>query len=207
MPRRRRYPQELLDRGVRLVLESGRPVAAVARDLGVHSKALRKRVRQAEIDAVSRGGVSSEEARGDPQAAPRELRAAPCERDGGGPNAGELLVHVHRVEQRLVKARLVPSPRPRAPGTACGPCPSRGGRLVPRRECATVVPQSRSDSQVLSGCPAVETPENGGRPPPLLVSGRVRIPAAVAWPQTPRAVPPSRSADNTLTGQRTEQKQ
>jgi transposase len=50
-----------LDRGVRLVLESGRPVAAVARDLGIHSEALRKRVRQAEIDAGARGGVSSEE--------------------------------------------------------------------------------------------------------------------------------------------------
>ena len=61
MPRRRRYPEELLERGVRLVMESGRPVAAVARDLGVHSEALRKRVRQAEIDAGSRGGVSSEE--------------------------------------------------------------------------------------------------------------------------------------------------
>jgi transposase len=61
MPRGRRYPQELLDRGVRLVLESGRPVAAVARDLGIHSEALRKRVRQAEIDAGARGGVSSEE--------------------------------------------------------------------------------------------------------------------------------------------------
>ena len=61
MPRGRRYPQELLERGVRLVFESGRPVAAVARDLGIHSEALRKRVRQAEIDAGARGGVRSEE--------------------------------------------------------------------------------------------------------------------------------------------------
>jgi transposase len=50
-----------LERGVRLVFESGRPVAAVARDLGIHSEALRKRVRQAEIDAGARGGVRSEE--------------------------------------------------------------------------------------------------------------------------------------------------
>jgi transposase len=42
MPRGRRYPPELLERGVRLVFESGRPVSAVARDLGVHSEALRK---------------------------------------------------------------------------------------------------------------------------------------------------------------------
>ena len=35
MPRGRKYPQELIDRGVRLVFESGRPVAQVAADLGV----------------------------------------------------------------------------------------------------------------------------------------------------------------------------
>jgi transposase len=33
MPRPRKYPEELLDRGVRLVFESGRPIAAVARAL------------------------------------------------------------------------------------------------------------------------------------------------------------------------------
>ena len=46
MPRSRKYPEELLDRGVRLALESGRPIAVVARDLGVHPEALRKRVRR-----------------------------------------------------------------------------------------------------------------------------------------------------------------
>jgi transposase-like protein len=35
---------------VRLALESGRPVAQVARDLGIGHEALRKRVRQAEAD-------------------------------------------------------------------------------------------------------------------------------------------------------------
>jgi transposase len=54
MPRGRRYPEELLGRGVRLALESGRPVARVARDLGVGSEVLRKRVRQAEADAGKR---------------------------------------------------------------------------------------------------------------------------------------------------------
>jgi transposase len=47
MARRSKYPQELMDRGVRLALESGRPVAQVARDLGIGHEALRKRVRQA----------------------------------------------------------------------------------------------------------------------------------------------------------------
>jgi len=52
MARRSKYPQELMDRGVRLALESGRPVAQVARDLGIGHEALRKRVRQAEADGV-----------------------------------------------------------------------------------------------------------------------------------------------------------
>ena len=54
MPRGRKYPQELIDRGVRLVFESGRPIAQVAADLGMHPEALRKRVRQAEADSGMR---------------------------------------------------------------------------------------------------------------------------------------------------------
>ncbi len=54
MPRPKKYPDELMDRGVRLVIESGRPVAAIARDLGVGHEALRKRVRRAEADAGTR---------------------------------------------------------------------------------------------------------------------------------------------------------
>jgi transposase len=50
-----------MDRGVRLVFESGRPIAQVARDLGVPPEALRKRVRRAEIDAGTRGGLTGEE--------------------------------------------------------------------------------------------------------------------------------------------------
>jgi transposase len=54
MPRPRKYPEELLEPGARLVFESGRPIAHVAADLGVHPEALRKRVRQAEADAGGR---------------------------------------------------------------------------------------------------------------------------------------------------------
>ena len=54
MPRPRKYPEELLDRGVRLVFESGWPIAHVARDLGVTPEVLRKRVRRAEADNGSR---------------------------------------------------------------------------------------------------------------------------------------------------------
>ncbi len=46
-----------MDRGVRLALESGRPIAQVARDLGVHPEALRKRVRQAQADNGTRAGL------------------------------------------------------------------------------------------------------------------------------------------------------
>jgi len=50
MARPRKYPEEMVQRGVRLALESGRPIAEVARDLGMHPETLRKRVRQAEAD-------------------------------------------------------------------------------------------------------------------------------------------------------------
>jgi transposase len=50
MARPRKYPRELLDRGARLVFESGRPIAHVARDLGIPSETLRKYVRHVEAD-------------------------------------------------------------------------------------------------------------------------------------------------------------
>src|SRR5919198_5687663 len=50
MSRPRKYPPELLDRGARLVFESGRPIAHVARDLGVPSETLGKYVRRVEAD-------------------------------------------------------------------------------------------------------------------------------------------------------------
>jgi transposase-like protein len=59
MPRPRKYPEELLDRSVRLVLESGPPIAHVAADLSIHPETLRKRVRQAEADAPSGASMSA----------------------------------------------------------------------------------------------------------------------------------------------------
>lgn len=50
----KKYPDELRERAVRLVFESGRPIAHVAQDLGVHKEALRQWVRQAEADAGTR---------------------------------------------------------------------------------------------------------------------------------------------------------
>jgi transposase len=48
MSRPCKYPDELRERGVCLVFESGRRVAHVARDLGVYRETLRIWVRQAE---------------------------------------------------------------------------------------------------------------------------------------------------------------
>jgi len=53
MSRPSKYPKELIERGVRLALESERPIAHVAADLGIHPETLRKRVRQAEADSGS----------------------------------------------------------------------------------------------------------------------------------------------------------
>jgi transposase len=63
MPRPRKYPDELIDRGVRLALESGRPIAHVARDIGLPAETLRKRVRQAEADRGLRPDLPSSEER------------------------------------------------------------------------------------------------------------------------------------------------
>jgi transposase len=54
MPAPRKYPDELRERAIRLVFESGRPIAHVANDLGIHREALRQWVRQAEADSGSR---------------------------------------------------------------------------------------------------------------------------------------------------------
>jgi transposase len=50
----RKYSDELRERAVRLDLESDRPIAHVARDLGIHKEALGHWVRQAEADTGRR---------------------------------------------------------------------------------------------------------------------------------------------------------
>ena len=63
MPRPSKYPPELIERGVRLALESERPIAHVADDLGIYRETLRKRVRQAEADSGKRGNIITTEER------------------------------------------------------------------------------------------------------------------------------------------------
>ena len=63
MARPKKYPDELVQRGVRLALESGRPIAHVAADLGMHPETLRKKVRQAEADSGARPDLPTSEER------------------------------------------------------------------------------------------------------------------------------------------------
>ena len=74
MPRPSKYSDELRERAVRLVFESQRPIAHVARDLGVHKEALRLWVRQAEADVGSRNDRLTTEERERLKALERENR-------------------------------------------------------------------------------------------------------------------------------------
>lgn len=55
------YPSEFKVEAVRLAREPGAKLSAVARDLGVSLESLRKWVRQTEIDAGQRDGLTTEE--------------------------------------------------------------------------------------------------------------------------------------------------
>jgi transposase len=74
MPRQKKYPDELLDRGARMVFDSGRPIAHVARDLGIHPETLRRWVRQAEADEGKRIELLSSEEREELRALRGEVR-------------------------------------------------------------------------------------------------------------------------------------
>ncbi|CAG6393584.1 transposase [Streptomyces cocklensis] len=54
MPAPRKYPDEVRERAIREVRATGRPIAHVAKDLGIHKEALRGWVRQAEADRGER---------------------------------------------------------------------------------------------------------------------------------------------------------
>src|SRR3954462_2597213 len=59
MARPKKYPDELIQRGIRLALESERPIAHIAADLGMHPETLRKKVRQHEADRGARPELTS----------------------------------------------------------------------------------------------------------------------------------------------------
>ena len=85
MPAQRKYPEELRERAVKMVMEirardgKGRgEIVRVAQQLGVHREALRTWIRQAEIDGGTRLGITSEDARriAELERENRELRRA-----------------------------------------------------------------------------------------------------------------------------------
>jgi transposase len=63
MARPKKYPEELIQRGIRLALESERPIAHIAADLGMHPETLRKKVRQHEADRGKRPDLPSSQER------------------------------------------------------------------------------------------------------------------------------------------------
>src|SRR5476651_291063 len=73
MPRVRKYSEELLERGTRLVFESGRPIAHVAKDLGIESETLRKHVRRTEADEGRRKDVLTSQEREEIKSLRREV--------------------------------------------------------------------------------------------------------------------------------------
>ena len=73
MPRARKYPEELLERAARLVFESGRPIAHVARDLGLPAETLRVYVRRSEADEGKRKDILSSQEREEIKALRREV--------------------------------------------------------------------------------------------------------------------------------------
>lgn len=85
MPAQRKYPEELRERAVKMVLEirdregKGRgEIARVGRQLGIHPEALRTWIRQAEIDGGMRPGTTTEDSRriAELEREVRELRRA-----------------------------------------------------------------------------------------------------------------------------------
>ena len=69
MPRHTKYPKELRERAVRMVLEhqheyasQWEAICSVAEKLGPTAETVRKWVRQAEVDGGARPGVTTEEA-------------------------------------------------------------------------------------------------------------------------------------------------
>src|SRR4051812_46974156 len=63
MPRPKKYPEELIQRGIRLALVSERPIAHIGADLGMHPETLRKKVRQHEADSGKRPDLPTSQER------------------------------------------------------------------------------------------------------------------------------------------------
>lgn len=74
MARPAKYPPEFRERSVRIARESERPIAAVARDLGIHQETLRVWVRQDEANDGTRSDRLASAEREELFALRREVR-------------------------------------------------------------------------------------------------------------------------------------
>jgi transposase len=80
--KRRAFTREFKDQAVRIVRESKKPIATVARELDLTETALRSWVRQSEIDAgQGRSGALTTEERAELGQLRREVRTLRMERD------------------------------------------------------------------------------------------------------------------------------
>jgi transposase len=69
----RKYPKELIERGVRLAVESDRPISHVAAELGLPAETLRKKVRQAQADQGLRPDLPTSSERAEIRELKREV--------------------------------------------------------------------------------------------------------------------------------------
>ena len=141
-PFQRRYPPELRERAVRMVLETASErgerfgaVTRVAQQLGIGPESLRKWVHQAEVDGGKRTGLTSEERermkllerenrelrRANEMADPQERRG--FLRGGARPPVLEVTPRPAAQQQTFCRRDLRPSNRPSAAAT----CGTRGG--------------------------------------------------------------------------------
>jgi hypothetical protein len=97
----RKYPDELRERAVREVRSTSRPIAYVAKDLGIHKEALRGWVRQAEAD--------------------RGERASRRRRRPGRPPAFGRLMRPSYAHHSLVRCPLLPLPTSKYTGLGSVP--------------------------------------------------------------------------------------
>ncbi len=74
------FPEEFRRRAVELARERAKPVRRIAEDLGISESCLRRWVAQADIDAGTRGGLSTSE-REDLRALRKENRVLRMERE------------------------------------------------------------------------------------------------------------------------------
>jgi transposase len=111
MARPKKYPDELIARGVRLALEGDRPIARIAHDLGVHPETLRKRVRRAEADSGARPELLSSQEREEIRRLRKEnyelrraneiLKSASVFRQGARPRPTEVSAFIDQYRERF----------------------------------------------------------------------------------------------------------